>query len=826
MPNGIGQAFSDWPVNWNSIGNLKSSPMLLNYIRIAFRNLAKNKLFSFINIAGIGISLACCFLIALFVHDELLFDRHHPDGDRTFRVYNIRESNDGETNYLPTVPVPFASYMENEFPEIESTLRIMDTYGEQMFEIGGKKIMESRGIYAEPAVFDMLTLHVTSGSATNAMERPNAVALSRSLAKKHFGEKDPLGEQFKISGSNYQVSAVFEDPDPHFHLKINYILSFSTISSQWAADRFENWQWQQIFTYLKLKPGTSAHELESRFPAFVEKFAYPKIRDVGFKYMPHLQNIQDIYLHSSRFEWEIAQRGNAQMVSILAVTGTVLLIIAGLNFVNLSTARAMRRMKEVGIRKVIGAFKTQLVIQFVAESVVLTMVGLAFATIISQMALPYLNVLADKNLIVKLTPALIGGIIVGGIILGICAGSYPAFYLSRFRPAAVLYQRYGHSLRPARLRQGLVLLQFIFSFCLIIGSMIVYSQQDLLHNKDLGFSKEHLVMIPLRRAQLEHYEATKREFTNHQGVVGATIGFGIPGDLIAGDEVVNPITNKTIPVSLFCIDYEYINTMGMKMASGREFSQNNPADKDHAFIINETAAKVLGYTLPESAVGKPLNWTMWGKDSLKRGEIIGVVHDFHTKSFREQLTPVVMHIYPDAFWKLTVRIKPTSIPETIAHLQRTYQRLDPEWPFTYSFVEKNFDDMYKSEEKLSKLFSIFTGVAIGIACLGLFGLVEYSVNQRAREISIRKVFGASVESLMIMLTQRYFLLVMVAFVLIIPLSYVLAQQWLSNFAYHITITPWIYLKALAVVAIITTFTVGFQSLKAALRNPANVLKNE
>ncbi|HEY5917441.1 MAG TPA: ABC transporter permease, partial [Chryseolinea sp.] len=600
--------------------------MLLNYIKIALRNLQKNKLFSVINISSMAISLASFFLISLFVLDELKFDRHHPDGDRTFRVYNIRQGDDGIVSHLPIVPYPFAAYMQKDFPEIESAVRIMDTYGEQLFDIDGKKILQSNGLFAEPGVFDMLTLDLISGAAKTALEKSNSVALSQSVARKFFGESDPVGKTVLINERDYLVTAVYADPPVHFHLKVDYILSMSTLP--FIQDRAENWQWQQIFTYLKLKPGTNAKTLESKFPAFVEKYAYPKIKSVGFTYVPYLQNIKDIHLHSSSFEWEIAQRGNAQTVYILSVTAIALLVIACLNFINLSTARAIKRMKEVGVRKVIGAVRNQLVLQFISESVVITIVGLVFAIVVAQLALPYLNAMADKELSLPFSWDIIMTVLVFCFVLGTIAGSYPAFYLSQFRPAAVLYNKQTRTGGTAIFRQGLVVLQFVFSSFLIIGSMIVFSQHDMLLNKNMGFNKEQLLMIPLRDAQLQNYETTKREFANHSGVTNTTVGFGIPGDLIAGDEIIDPEKNKTVPVNLFCIDHDFIQTMGMNIISGRDFSKEIPSDTSEAFIINETAVSVMGYKSPEEAVGKPIHWNMWGRNSLKRGRVIGVVKDF------------------------------------------------------------------------------------------------------------------------------------------------------------------------------------------------------
>ncbi len=799
--------------------------MISNYIKIALRNLFKNKLFSTINITGMAVSLASCFLIALFVWDELQFDQYIPDKDRTYRIYNVSTTNDGVTGKLPIVPMTFAPYMQKDFPEIESTLRIMDTYSESLFQHGTTKMFENNGIYAEPTIFDILDVHLVRGERHGGLDKPNTVVLSENTARKHFGEKDPVGETLKIGREDFVVTGIFSEVPQHSHLKINYIQSLESQMKNITPEQRENWVWQQFFTYIKLKPGASAAELESKLLPFVQKYAYPKIEPEGFKYVPHLQNVTDIHLNSSDFEWEMAQRGNAQTVYILSFTGFFLMIIACLNFINLSTARSIRRMKEVGVRKVTGARRTQIVWQFIFESVLITLFSLLLAIVICEFSIPALNNFAEKNLYIPLTLPVVTGVIGFCILLGIIAGSYPAFHLSAFRPAAALSGK-SHSDSTAFFRQGLVVLQFMFSFFLITGSMIVLSQNDLLKNKDMGFSKDQLIMIPLRSKMLNEFESTKQEFSKNKHVLNATVGFGIPGDIIAGDGIIDPVTNKAIPTNLFAVDHDYISTMGMHIVAGRDFSRAFPSDLNHGFIINETAVKNFGFESPEKAIGHPLNWKQWGKDSLKIGEVIGVVRDFHFKSLREQLSPAVLTMHPDAYWKLTLRVEPQDLSETMAFLKSTYERLDPEWPFTYKFVNENYDTMYKSETKLSSLFGIFTGLAVAVACLGLFGLVEYSVHQRTREISIRKVFGASVNSLLILLTRKYFALVMIAFLVIIPVSYYAAGEWLSNFAYHVTISPWLYLKACGAILLITVLTVSFQSLKAAWTNPAKTLRSE
>jgi putative ABC transport system permease protein len=744
-----------------------------------------------------AVSLASCLLISIFVVDELSYDLHHPDGDRTYRVYNIVE-NQGSVSTLPIIPYPFASYMKRDFPEIESSVRILDTYEEQMFEHDGKKMKEGRGILSESPVFDMLSLKIISGDKVNAVTRPLTVALSESLAKKYFGDTDPVGKSIKIDNVDREITAVFADPPERFHLRINYISSLSTTT--WEARNANNFRQSQIFTYIKLVPGADAAALEAKLPAFNEKYTVPAIKQYGMSYDTHLQNIRDIHLHSSNFEWELAVRGDAQSVYILMATAIMILSIACLNFVNLSTARATRRMKEVGIRKTTGAQRSQLVIQFLSESILFTFIGLLFAVVLAELALPYMNLLIEKNLTIHYTvPAVATGAGIC-IVLGVFAGGYPAVYLSGFRPAIVLSRKTGKIGGAGVLRQSLVVVQFMLSFFLIAASMIVLSQNDLIQSKDLGFDKEHVVIVPLRHSQLVDQEATKLRYKDHPNVVNATIGFGLPGDIVAGDGVVDPESGKEWGSSMFMVDFDFIPTMGMEIIAGREFSRDLASDST-GFVVNETFVSTFGLGSPEKAIGKKLDWHRWDNQKMKHGEIIGVVKDFHYKSLREKLSPAVLQIFTGASWKLAVRIKGDDIPGTIAHLKRVYESLDPEWAFSYNFLDDNLDAMYKSEQRLGRLFVIFTYLAIAVACLGLFGLVE-------------------------LLTRRYFALLLFSCVLIVPIVWYAAQQWLSRFAYKIEIEPALFIKAGFLIVMITAVTVSFQSIRAALSNPVKNLRND
>ncbi len=797
--------------------------MLLNYFYIAVRNLLKYKSFSAINIFGMAISLASCLLIAIFVWDEFQYDRHHLDGDRTFRVYTITVSN-GESKYLPIVPYPFATYMQKDFPEIERTARIDGySYGEKIFEANGEKVLEPYGVFTEAPLFNILSLKILAGDSSG-LNRPNHIALSQTLAKKYYGDRNPVGESLKINSEEWQITAVYADPPPHFHLKLNYLLSMVTLGSHVRNEN--NWQQGRFLTYLKLKPGTDHKSLEAKFRSFVEKYAYPITEPNGVTYVPYLQNLKDIHLHSSQFEGDIAQRGNAGTVYILSGAALLILVIASLNFINLSTARAIKRTKEVGVRKVNGANQKQLIAQFVSESVMFSILGFVLAIGIAQLALPTLNNLLEKQLLVPYSPAYLLGGIVFSIALGILAGSYPALYLSRYRPAVVLARRNGAKNSRSLFRESLIVMQFMLSFFLISASMVILTQNDLLRNKDLGFDKDQLVIVELTPEQLAKQKITKTMYSNHPNVISTTIGFGLPGDIIAGDEVVNPDDGKIHQARLFCVDHDYLKTMGLRLVAGRDFSLDFPSDSAEAFILNEVAVKAYGFGTAEAAIGRRLNWKRWHDQKVKKGRIIGVVEDFNFNSLHEKISPTVLHIYPEAAWKMAVRIKPMGIEETISHLKKTYEKIESSWIFGYYFLDDNFDAMYKSEHQLGILFTIFTYLAIIVACLGLFGLVEYSINQRIKEISVRKVFGATLVSLLVALTKRYFILLTIAFLLIIPFSYYSAEQWLTNFEYRIDLDWTLFLKVAFIILSITIITVSFQSIKAAVRNPADVLRND
>ncbi|WP_373493731.1 FtsX-like permease family protein [Aquiflexum sp.] len=793
--------------------------MLKNYILIAFRNLMKYKSFSAINIMGMGISLASFILITVFVIDEMKFDRYHPEGDQVFRLYSLMSSPESGERYSSMVQPVLATKLREEFPEVEQTARILGTITEKQVQVDEKIFSEPRGAYGEGGLFGILAVQIIEGDPADILKKSNTVALSQSLSTKYFGNRNAVGQTIKIENIDHEVTHIYQDFPEHSHAQLDFLVSLNSLP--WLEERINSWTWHQMYTYFKVVEGTNVPELESKFNAYVkqetDKFQEPS------NSKPFFQNLQDIYLESSHFQYDHARIGNKDTIYILMAAAVMILLISCFNFINLSTARAVKRMKEVGVRKVIGAQTLQLKTQFLIESCTFAFFGLVVALLISWISLPYLAELTGKNLRLPITIESILVLLGFGLLLGMISGSYPAFMLSSFKPAAVISgaNKGGH----AFFRQSLVVFQFVLSFLLIIGAWVVIDQNNLLSNKNLGFDKDTLLVVYGRGVQTTQLDVIKNEVLSITGVQNATWGYGLPGDMFATDGVLNP-AGERLSTKLFMVDYDYIRTMGMELVAGRDFSVDFGTDRANAFIVNETAARNFGMGNPEEAIGSRLSWERWDGDSTKHGEVIGVVRDFHTGSLKEKITPLVMQIEPNFYYTLTVKLNTANIQEQMSSIERIFKEQVPDRLFSYSFMDQNFEKMYVSEQKLSKLLGLFAGLTILVACMGLFGLVEYHVHQRAKEISIRKVFGADIGSILLKLTRQYFILVLISFVLATPLVWYGANKWLQNFAYHVEITPLIFIKAAILIGVITLFTISFQSIKAALRNPASILKGE
>ncbi|HEY0652288.1 MAG TPA: FtsX-like permease family protein [Chryseosolibacter sp.] len=802
--------------------------MLKNYLRIGLRNLVKNRLFTAINISGMAISIASFLIITLFVYDEYQFDKHVTNVERKYRVYNDHYNQDGFQRKGAMVPPMIAPTMQAEFPEVEAYARFMNFNNPVLFEYGDLKFSEAKGGYGDPYILKMFDLTLLEGDINTALKEPNMVAINATLKKKYFGDKPAVGETMQIFDQDFKVSAVFEDFPAHSHLQLNYFIAMEYLVKA-IPERMQSWRWNQFHSYVELKPGVDAAELEPKLKAFAERHAWPATKEMNTYYIPHLMPVTDVHLHASDQQWDIAVRGNAQTVYILSATAIFILVIAILNFINLSTARAVARVKEVGVRKVVGAFRTQLIYQFISESIIVSFIALLIGGLIAELVLPALNSFAEKNIPygIFLNPLVIVLLLLSAIVVGIAAGAYPAFYISGYKPAQILSNKQSGRSGKTMLRKGLVVLQFILSFILIMASLIVGEQHHYLRTKDMGFIKDNVVAIQIRGNMGDNLETTKHAFENHPNIISSSFQYGLPGEAFAGDGIKDTENGKDLPTSMLMVDHDYIKTLGLTLIAGREFDKNRPSDVRDAFIVTEQGAKILGHTNPEDALEHRVAWNRWDQpDSLKEGKVIGVVKDFHLNSLRENITPVFLQIFPPGYSSISFRIKGENVQETIEHLETTWKKFNPEWPFEYRFIDDNFDRLYKSEEKLAVLFTFFTGFTIFVACLGLFGLVVYSTSQKYKEISIRKVLGAADATLVFGLSRSYLLLIGLAFVIAIPLSYYAAEEWLQKFAYHIDITPCLFIKAALMIISLSLLTVGIQSFKAARANPVNALKEQ
>jgi putative ABC transport system permease protein len=542
-------------------------------------------------------------------------------------------------------------------------------------------------------------------------------------------------------------------------------------------------------------------------------------------------------LYSSALKFDVSQRGNITYVRALSIIAVFILLIACFNFINLATAKSLQRAKEVGIRKAIGAGKKQLLLQFTGETVLLALISMVIAVCITLLLLPWLNEFTGKQIPFTwlINPATLLALLILSFVVGVLAGFYPALVLSGFKPVKVLKAGTVANEEAGKtpwLRHSLVVIQFALSVLLIISAIVVFKQTEYLHNKDLGFNKEQIMFFPMSGDYMfSNVEAFKNELLRAPGVSSVSIGYGFPGDAVAGDDITVPRNGQHISQSAtqLAVDYDYIKTLDLQIVAGRDFSKAMSTDKDHAFIINETAVKQLGFGTPQKALGQKLEWHPWGAsnpDSLKTGEVIGVVKDFNYKSLYDKVETTILQIFPGAAWKVAVKIKTTGMSHTLASVRNAWNKFSPEYPLEYKFLDENFEQMYTAEDKLRALLWIFTGIAIFIGCLGLFGLAAYTAERRKKEVGIRKVFGASTESVVLLLSGGFIKLVVISLLVASPVAWYFMNKWLQDFAYRININWWIFVVAAATALSIAFITVSFQAIKAAVANPVKALRSE
>ncbi|MBD2699218.1 ABC transporter permease [Spirosoma sp. BT702] len=795
--------------------------MLSNHIKITVRTFWKNKLFSGLNVVGLGIGMAAVWLMVLYVLNEVSYDRFHTNADRIVRVVHYAQWPGGNLKLAPT-SAPYAQALKNDYPEVEKAVRL-NPEGGDVLTFQDKKIEVNDIYFADKSVFDVFTFPFLYGDPATALSKPQSIVVSKSLAATLFGDASKaIGKVIELSNHfPNTVTGVIEDVPTNSHLQFRALRSL--------PENYTNgWQAFELYTYLLLTEGSNYKTLEAKMPGFFQKYVKKEIGE-GVDYRMEFQPITSIHLHS-HLDYELSANGNANTVYIFAVVALLILIIACINYVNLYTARALKRTREVGVRKAIGSHRGQLVGQFLTESMLMTLLAGFVSALLAKVALPYFNQIADKSLSLGGLPTTLLTVLVFSLVIGVLSGLYPALRLSSFRPVAALQGQLGSQAGSIVFKQGLVVFQFVATIALIACSGIVYRQMRFVMSKDLGFNKEQVLTFHINSEDVrQRVDALKEALLRNpvvQGASGASNPIG--NNNIGGNgmffEQNGAISATSQVVQKFSVDSDFINTMQIKLLGGRNFSESFKSDLQSAVLVNETLVKQLGWTQP---VGKRVRYYIDNEKHTADARVVGVVKDFHTYSLQHKIEPLVLQMpLPAEKDNVYVRIQPEKASEAMGYIQSVYRTFDPASTLDFHFLDENFSKQYKAEQKQGEVLLTFTILAVLIACLGLFGLAAFAAEQRTKEIGVRKVLGASVISIVTLLSKDFLKLVVIAIVIATPIAWYAMSQWLHDFAYKQPISWWVFALAGLLAMIIALATVSFQSLKAALANPVKSLRSE
>lgn len=803
--------------------------MIKNYFKIAVRNLMRNKVFTFINVFGLAIGFTCCLLISGFLYDELSYDKFPANAKDIYRV----EINIEKKDFYSAVDVAVGKGMKSNYPEVLDYARMLN-WKNVFVKYGNNQFKEPSIGSVDSGFLTMFSIPFAKGDVSTALKEPYSIVLSQSLAKKYFGSEDPMGKLLIINSNTknpYKVTGIIGKLPGSLHFSTEAFISF------YDDPNHQTWSNIGNYTYLKLKPGTDPKKLEAKFPGLVSKYVVPEVQhDMGVSlseaqksvgtFVFYLKPVENIHLYSSNKD-ELQANGSIKYVYIFAALAFFILLLAAVNFTNLSTAASIKRSKEVGIRKVMGSGRKQLVSQFLSESVLLTFTAFLFALVFVYFLIPYFNTLSGKNILFSsfLNYKVISVELLFVLIVGIFAGMYPAFFLSSFNIISILKGKNNTAPQGTKgIRSGLVVFQFAVSISLIICTILVYRQLHFMQNQELGFDKTQTLIINDSYLLGKNQPAFKQQLLQDSRVVSATLARDIPvgADDMDGTQAyaknnIDDESRTEIHINKYHVDYDYIKTLGMQMVNGRNFSLDYSTDSA-AFILNETAVKEFGIK------GDPVGQTIVCSGQ-KEYKVIGVVKDFYYKSLKLKVEPLVMMLGHNN-WNIIAKVKTADIKGLLASLKTTWNSYDATGPFSYNFLDDRFEAVYKNEERTGTIFTLFAIISVIIASLGLFGLSAFSIAQRTKEIGVRKVLGADVSQVVLLLSKEFLYMVLIAFLVAVPVTWFAMHKWLQEFAYRIDIGWVTFLVAGCAALLIAFATVSFQAIKAAIANPIKSLRTE
>jgi len=803
-------AFIGNSIRWGSV-------MFQNYIKVTLRTIRRHKGFSFINIVGLAVGMACVVIILLWVRYEMSFDTQHGKAKSIFRIA-IGNEPQGETpqRKLVVTPPALSPALLAELPEISASTRLSRGGGEKLFSYEDKHFLDS--CYAvDPSFFSIFTFDFLEGAASTVFSDPYAIVISEKMSKKFFGNQDPLGKIIQFDQkADFTVTGIIKDIPSNSHLQTDIFIPFETWGKLYKIP-LQHWQYMSFYTYILLDPDVDPLMIEAKFPALAKKYGIPEAN-------LFLQPLLSIHLHSHHIG-EISPNTHISTLLLLGSIAVLILLIACINYMNLTTARASARMKEVGARKVIGAYRSQIARQFLGESIIMALFSLILSLFLAYLLLPFFNSLADRHLVLNGQSLLqiLPGIVVLVLFVGFFAGSYPALFLSSLKPITVLRSGKGRGSQKTLLRNILVVVQFSVSLILIISTLLVKSQLDFIRNKEMGFERDQIVVVPLHEPKIrQNVGPVLEELKRSPQVLYAASSMHLPNDVGASTTMKWPgkTDDSQIWVKVSEVGYDFTELYGIEIVKGRSFSQEFPSDENGAFLINESAMKILG---PDFRLG--IGLSHWGSPNPS-GQIVGVMKDFHLNSLHEEIKPLYFYLNPDQGQHLSIKIQGGSIPETIRFIREAMEKFSPRYPFEYRFFDDLFNMVYIKEQKMGSMFGAFASIAIFIACMGVFGLSAFLADQKKKEIGIRKVLGASGSKIVCLLSRDLVRLVLVANIIGWPVAYFAMHRWLQNFAYRTHVGLLTFLLAAMLVLMVSLGTVSYQAIKAALANPAASLRYE